>query len=143
MNLATAISVLCNVHPISTCLVMSAWSCTKCGLLNFNDKCSACYEVRQDSIIHKGRIVSFNKPKGFGFISTASDADLARRRRGNGIFVHVSDVKFKNPYYRLLKPGQSVEFKISIQSDGRKKAVNVTGPNGSDIDVEAQQLVKI
>ena len=83
----------------------------------------------------RGIIVSFNKQKKFGFISTQDNFD---------IFVHHSDVKFQDFGHRILTPGQSVEFQIATQADGRQKAVNVTGPNGAYIDGSAsQQLVKI
>merc|ERR1719391_50221 len=68
----------------------------------------------------KGIVKRFNAQKGFGFI-TCDD--------GSGdVFVHFSEVKAQG--FKTLGEGEKVEFRVVIQDDGRRKAVNVTGPNG-------------
>eukprot|EP01084_Bolivina_argentea_P250158 419058_1 len=68
----------------------------------------------------KGICVKFDSDKGYGFI--ACNDGIA------DIFVHQSEIHA--PGYRKLYIGEKVEFDI-ILTDGRRKAVNVTGPNGS------------
>eukprot|EP01084_Bolivina_argentea_P182986 315825_1 len=75
------------------------------------------------SKIFSGTCKKFDGTKGWGFI-TVSD--------GSGdVFVHYSEIKAQG--FKSLAEGESVEFEIVVQDDGRRKAVNVTGPNGSDV----------
>eukprot|EP01084_Bolivina_argentea_P208666 355668_1 len=63
----------------------------------------------------------FNAGKGFGFI-TLDD--------GSGdVFVHYSELYADG--FKSLQEGEEVEFDVVTQDDGRRKAVNVTGPNGA------------
>lgn len=62
--------------------------------------------------------------QGYGFI-TAED--------GTDLFVHQSEIRAEG--FRNLAEGEQVEFVIQTSSDGRKKAVNVTGPNGAYVQV--------
>ena len=65
----------------------------------------------------KGIVKRFNNEKGFGFI-TCDD--------GSGdVFVHQTEIYCDG--FRSLAEGESVEFDVQIQDDGRRKAVNVTG----------------
>merc|ERR1719419_1282144 len=69
----------------------------------------------------KGTVKRFNAQKGFGFI-TCDD--------GSGdVFVHFSEVKAQG--FKTLGEGEKVEFRVVIQDDGRRKATNVTGPDGA------------
>merc|ERR1719361_1421481 len=69
----------------------------------------------------KGIVKRFNAQKGFGFI-TCDD--------GSGdVFVHFSEVKAQG--FKTLGEGEKVEFRVVIQDDGRRKATNVTGPDGA------------
>eukprot|EP01084_Bolivina_argentea_P182987 315826_1 len=75
------------------------------------------------SKISKGTCKKFDASKGFGFI-TVDD--------GSGdVFVHYSEIRSSG--FKSLAEGESVEFEIVVQDDGRRKAVNVTGPNGSEV----------
>eukprot|EP01084_Bolivina_argentea_P275510 469878_1 len=63
----------------------------------------------------------FNSAKGFGFI-TCDD--------GSGdVFVHQTEIYADG--FRSLQEGESVEFNIVVQDDGRRKATDVSGPNGA------------
>jgi len=69
----------------------------------------------------KGVCKRFNNEKGFGFIACDD---------GSGdVFVHQTEVYADG--FRSLAEGEALEFDIQIQDDGRRKAVNVTGPNGA------------
>merc|ERR1719189_3294457 len=69
----------------------------------------------------KGVCKRFNNEKGFGFIACDD---------GSGdVFVHQTEVYADG--YRSLAEGEPLEFDIQIQDDGRRKAINVTGPNGA------------
>lgn len=69
----------------------------------------------------KGTVKWFNDTKGFGFISPDDG--------GEDLFVHQSSIKADG--FRSLAEGEVVEFAISEGDDGRTKAVDVTGPDGS------------
>ncbi|XP_050384415.1 glycine-rich protein 2-like [Argentina anserina] len=60
----------------------------------------------------------FNDQKGFGFITPEND--------GDDLFVHQSSIRTEG--FHTLGDGESVEFQIETDNDGRTKAVNVTGP---------------
>ncbi|XXG66154.1 hypothetical protein AAC387_Pa05g3693 [Persea americana] len=68
-----------------------------------------------------GVVKWFNGQKGFGFI-TPDDG-------GEDLFVHQSSIKSDG--YRSLAEGEAVEFEIEHGDDGRTKAIDVSGPNGS------------
>jgi len=60
--------------------------------------------------------------KGYGFI----DDD-----EGQSYFVHQSQIKAAG--FRSLGIGETVEFDVEVADDGRCKAINVSGPNGADV----------
>ncbi|XP_024522151.1 glycine-rich protein 2 [Selaginella moellendorffii] len=68
-----------------------------------------------------GKVKWFNSAKGFGFI-TPDDG-------GEDLFVHQSSIHADG--FRSLKDGEAVEFTIDRSEDGRTKALDVTGPEGS------------
>ncbi|XP_059458255.1 glycine-rich protein 2 [Corylus avellana] len=70
-----------------------------------------------------GTVKWFNDQKGFGFI-TPDDG-------GDDLFVHQSSIRAEG--FRSLGEGEAVEYQIESGSDGRTKAVDVTGPGGADV----------
>ena len=72
-----------------------------------------------------GVVKWFNDTKGFGFIIPDNDD------AGGDIFVHYSDIQGDG--FRMLLEGQSVEFEVGEQDDGRFRAIDVTGPDGEQI----------
>ena len=68
-----------------------------------------------------GKCISWVAGRGFGFVE---DGDKKQH------FVHNSAIKVEEGGYRSMAVGQDVEFDVSEQ-DGRTRAENVTGPNGS------------
>jgi len=80
--------------------------------------------------LSKGVCKKFDSSKGFGFI-TVDD--------GSGdVFVHYSEIQAQG--FKSLAEGELVEFQIVIQEDGRRKAVNVTGPNGVNVQGQKRQF---
>ncbi|KAL5986019.1 hypothetical protein ACLOJK_028009 [Asimina triloba] len=77
--------------------------------------------MSQVSSRSSGVVKWFNGQKGFGFI-TPDDG-------GEDLFVHQSSIKADG--FRSLAEGEAVEFDIEQGDDGRTKAVDVSGPNGS------------
>lgn len=69
---------------------------------------------------YQGRCKWFDFKKGFGFITTMDGSD---------IFVHQECIKSRG--FRALQEGEPVEFDIATDLQGRSKAIEVTGPNGS------------
>lgn len=66
-----------------------------------------------------GAVKWFNSEKGFGFIAPAAG--------GEDLFVHQSAIHAAG--FRSLMEGEEVEFKV-VDSDGKAKAEEVTGPKG-------------
>jgi len=62
----------------------------------------------------KGKVIWFNKKKGFGFISPED--------KSKDIFVHYSGI-IDEEDYKVLEKGQAVEFEITENDKGRT-AVN-------------------
>ncbi|KAK1363475.1 Cold shock domain-containing protein 4 [Heracleum sosnowskyi] len=82
--------------------------------------------MAKESARLRGVVVQFNHQKGYGFIKPNNG--------GDNLFVHYSDVKTES--FRTLHKDLSVEF--TVQTDGvnnKKKAVEVTGINGSQIKI--------
>jgi len=75
----------------------------------------------------------FSSEKGFGFL-TATDG-------GEDLFVHHSGIQSRG--FRVLEENQQVEFDIEVDATGRRKAINVTGPNGAEVSVsdELKEMV--
>ncbi|XP_021986403.1 protein lin-28 homolog B-like [Helianthus annuus] len=72
-----------------------------------------------DGCRRSGTVKWFNDAKGFGFI-TPEDGD-------EELFVHQSAIRTDR--FRSLGDGENVEYVVETGSDGRTKAVDVTGPN--------------
>mmetsp|Transcript_31159 Transcript_31159/g.46523 ORF Transcript_31159/g.46523 Transcript_31159/m.46523 type:complete len:134 (-) Transcript_31159:1659-2060(-) len=69
----------------------------------------------------KGTVKWFDATKGFGFlVPDDGSAD---------IFVHHSAIHAEG--FRSLGDGEAVEFEVITEPNGRSKAFNVTGPDGS------------
>merc|ERR1712228_52782 len=80
-------------------------------------------ERKSSVVLYKGKCIKYYVTKGFGFVSVDD---------GSGdVFVHRSEIKAQR--IQSLAVGENVEFEIVIQDDGRRKAVNLTGPNGSNV----------
>ena len=65
----------------------------------------------------------FDPVKGLGFITGKGDE--------SDIFCHQSAIHSSG--FRALTQGETVEYDVESQKDGRRKAANVTGPGGADI----------
>eukprot|EP00798_Chlamydomonas_sp_ICE-L_P030923 gene30923-35978_t len=70
---------------------------------------------------HQGSVKWFNATKGYGFVTPEEG--------GDELFVHQSNIKAEG--FRSLREGEIVEFDVEPGTDGRSKAVNVSGPDGS------------
>ncbi|TKY75482.1 Cold shock domain-containing protein 4 [Spatholobus suberectus] len=70
-----------------------------------------------------GKVKWFNDQKGFGFITTDDG--------GEDLFVHQSSIRSDG--FRSLALGESVEFVIESDPEGRTKAVDVTGPDETPV----------
>lgn len=70
----------------------------------------------------KGTVKWFDTTKGFGFIAPENgDPD---------VFVHQTSIQMEG--FRTLADGESVEFEVETQNDGKRRATKVTGPDGAD-----------
>jgi cold shock CspA family protein len=75
---------------------------------------------------NKGKIVSWNASRGFGFVENAADKMQ--------YFVHNSSVAVGNGGFPALTLGQAVEFDFTSADDrGRISATNVTAIGGAPL----------
>eukprot|EP01084_Bolivina_argentea_P235515 396285_1 len=80
--------------------------------------------------IFTGTCKQFDKLKGYGFITV---------QNGIGdVFVHFSEIKANG--FKCLAIGETVEFEIFVRYDGKRKAINVSGPNGNNV-IGQQQFI--
>ncbi|KAJ7533695.1 hypothetical protein O6H91_13G060100 [Diphasiastrum complanatum] len=68
-----------------------------------------------------GKVKWFNSTKGFGFITPDDGSEE--------LFVHQSSIHAEG--FRSLREGEPVEFVVDSSEEGRPRAHNVTGPEGS------------
>jgi len=73
--------------------------------------------------VNKGTVKWFNTVKGFGFIVPDDGT--------SDVFVHQTAINVDG--FRSLGDGEEVEFKIELDTDGRRKATEVTGPEGGAV----------
>ncbi|CAG2149219.1 hypothetical protein LMG31506_03978 [Cupriavidus yeoncheonensis] len=66
-----------------------------------------------------GTLKTWNKDKGFGFITSSNG--------GQDIFVHITDYPRQGG---LPKVGESLTFLVTLNQDGKKKAIQVQRPGG-------------
>lgn len=76
--------------------------------------------------IQSGVVKWFDSTKGFGFIVPDNATE------GGDVFVHQTAIQTDG--YRTLAEGERVEYVVETDpKNGRRKALNVTGPNGSAV----------
>ncbi|KAL1191933.1 Cold shock domain-containing protein 3 [Cardamine amara subsp. amara] len=78
----------------------------------------------QSAVRSTGKVNWFSDGKGYGFI-TPDDG-------GDELFVHQSSIVSDG--FRSLTVGESVEFAVTLGSDGKTKAVDVTAPGGGSLN---------
>eukprot|EP00922_Rhytidocystis_sp_ex-Travisia-forbesii_P051418 GHVS01076313.1.p2 GENE.GHVS01076313.1~~GHVS01076313.1.p2 ORF type:complete len:138 (-),score=51.96 GHVS01076313.1:654-1067(-) len=76
----------------------------------------------------RGRCKWFNSQKGFGFIQLDN---------GEEVFVHQSEIYATG--FRSLAEGEQIECEVITDDTGKKKAIKVTGPNGSTVQGESRR----
>ncbi|KAF3792696.1 Glycine-rich protein 2 [Nymphaea thermarum] len=68
-----------------------------------------------------GTVKWFSMQKGFGFITPDDGSE--------DLFVHQTSIRSEG--FRSLLEGEPVEYEVETGEDGRTKAVDVSGPDGS------------
>ncbi|KAK9095994.1 hypothetical protein Sjap_021491 [Stephania japonica] len=74
-----------------------------------------------------GVVKWFSAQKGFGFITPSDGSE--------DLFVHQSSIRSDG--FRALHDGDHVEFSVDYARDGRRKASDVSGPEGSQVPSSA------
>lgn len=72
---------------------------------------------------HSTSLYRFDTTKGFGFIVPDDES--------GDIFVHQTSIKVEG--FRSLGENERVEFRVETDKNGKKKAMDVTGPDGADV----------
>ena len=72
------------------------------------------------------------------FVSLVSCTKYQGNKNGKSLIM-VHGNLFDASANKSLVVGEVVEFTVVTQEDGRRKAVNVTGPNGGDVQRQRQQ----
>ena len=81
------------------------------------------YQDQPPSPPKSGKVKWFNTKSGYGFISPEDgSAD---------VFVHQTAIRTEG--YRSLADGESVEYQSEVDGGGGVRAMDVTGPGGSDV----------
>eukprot|EP00745_Piridium_sociabile_P012621 TRINITY_DN192468_c0_g1_i1.p2 TRINITY_DN192468_c0_g1~~TRINITY_DN192468_c0_g1_i1.p2 ORF type:complete len:142 (-),score=17.06 TRINITY_DN192468_c0_g1_i1:349-774(-) len=74
-------------------------------------------------MVSSGKCKWFDSTRGFGFIETDD---------GSGdVFVHQTAIKADG--FRSLAEGEAVVFDLKVDGQGRRQALNVTGPSGDNV----------
>jgi cold shock CspA family protein len=73
--------------------------------------------------VQKGAVKWFDTMKGFGFIVPDDGS--------TDVFVHQTAIQTEG--FRSLGDGEAVEYIVEIDGNGRRKAVQVTGPEGAEV----------
>ncbi|KAL0698809.1 hypothetical protein Bca4012_054931 [Brassica carinata] len=71
----------------------------------------------------RGTVKWFDTQKGFGFITQDNG--------GDDLFVHQSSIRSEG--FRSLAADEPVEFQVENDSNGRPKAIEVSGPDGAPV----------
>ncbi|KAL7486366.1 hypothetical protein ACHAW6_011965 [Cyclotella cf. meneghiniana] len=78
----------------------------------------------------KGTVKWFDAKKGFGFLIPDDGSP--------DIFVHHSTIHASG--FRSLGDGEPVEFEVMQEPNGRRKALNVTGPDGAYVQGSPRRM---
>lgn len=79
--------------------------------------------VAVNAELTSGTVKWFNTEKGFGFIAPDDGS--------TDVFVHQTNIIAEG--FRSLADGEKVEFETETDDTGRSKAINVTGPDGVEV----------
>eukprot|EP00735_Rhodelphis_limneticus_P008802 TRINITY_DN2284_c0_g1::TRINITY_DN2284_c0_g1_i1::g.6734::m.6734 TRINITY_DN2284_c0_g1::TRINITY_DN2284_c0_g1_i1::g.6734 ORF type:complete len:215 (-),score=52.00,sp/Q94C69/CSP3_ARATH/31.42/5e-28,sp/Q94C69/CSP3_ARATH/41.10/3e-06,CSD/PF00313.17/5.4e-24,zf-CCHC/PF00098.18/1.2e-07,zf-CCHC/PF00098.18/1.2e-07,zf-CCHC/PF00098.18/0.00084,zf-CCHC_4/PF14392.1/1.1,zf-CCHC_4/PF14392.1/0.4,zf-CCHC_4/PF14392.1/0.39,zf-CCHC_2/PF13696.1/0.32,zf-CCHC_2/PF13696.1/0.43,zf-CCHC_2/PF13696.1/4.9,OB_RNB/PF08206.6/0.03,zf len=71
-----------------------------------------------------GSVKWFSSRRGYGYINPDDGSEA--------VFVHQTAIQKEG--FRSLREGEKVEYELSQDESGRSKAVNVSGPNGVDVE---------
>lgn len=77
----------------------------------------------EDGPLQTGVVKWFDTAKGFGFIVPDNG--------GPDVFVHQTAINVEG--FRSLANEEAVEYRVVTDNNGRLKALDVTGPNGSPV----------
>ncbi|KAL7434994.1 hypothetical protein ACHAXH_006824 [Discostella pseudostelligera] len=73
--------------------------------------------------LKSGTVKWFDTAKGYGFIVPDDES--------GDVFVHQTSIKVSG--FRSLAENERVEFRVEVDKNGKTKAMDVTGPDGADV----------
>jgi len=100
--------------------------------------------------IHSGHVAWFDTNKGYGFLLVDNEVE-GQDSHGvqDDIFVHYSAISIDTAatnneltLFRKLVRNEPVEFQLITTAGGKKKAVHVTGPDGTPVQYIREQLIR-
>lgn len=77
-----------------------------------------------------GSVTWFDSKKGYGFVKVLTPD---HEKNGSDIFIHFSNIQVNDNEYKVVYPGEYIEFDLSESDDDRPCCVNVTGLYGGNL----------
>lgn len=77
-----------------------------------------------------GCVTWFDSKKGYGFVKVLTPN---HENNDSDIFIHFSNIQVSDNEYKVVYPGEYVEFDLSQSEDGRPCCANVTGLYGGNL----------
>lgn len=77
-----------------------------------------------------GSVTWFDSKKGYGFVKVLTPN---HEKNGSDIFIHFSSIQVNDNEYKVVYPGEYIEFDLSGSDNDRLCCTNVTGLYGGDL----------
>ena len=77
-----------------------------------------------------GCVTWFDSKKGYGFVKVLTPN---HENNGSDIFIHFSNIIVNDREYKVVYPGEYIEFNIVNNEDGKPCCSNVTGLYGGNL----------
>ena len=77
-----------------------------------------------------GCVSWFDSKKGYGFVKVLTPD---HKKNGSDIFIHFSNIQVNDNEYKVVYPGEYIEFDLSESNDDRPCCLNVTGLYGGNL----------
>ena len=80
-----------------------------------------------------GCVTWFDSKKGYGFVKVSTPD---HENNGSDIFIHFSSIQVSDNEYKVVYPGEYIEFDLSVSDNDRPCCTNVTGLYGGNLLIQ-------